>query len=323
MGNMFQIGNQSNVDAARVGFHAAFLEQLEDMSADEIAILSREVASTTTLEEWEWLGDLPGFTEWKGDRVLSEIDAFKLQVRNRDWSNGLRLHQNQIDDDKLGLFPIGVQELARVARQHRYDIMVEHLVNGFDGLAYPDSGNGLAYDGAFFFSDVHSSGGGPNQSNKMTAALSGTALSSARQKLRAMKTADGKRKLKLKGTHLVVGPKNEELGEKLTTHDYLPTASGNTTEKNIHKGKYQLVVSEILDDDYDDYWFLADLSRGFRPLIFQLRQDIQTSSLVGSRGGSNDSIPRFQRGELWFGAEARYAMAYFAWQTIVGSTGAV
>jgi phage major head subunit gpT-like protein len=319
MGNMFNIGNQADLDAARVGFHSAFMSALETSEPDPCEILYREVQSTTALEEWQWLGDLPGFTEWKGDRVLSEIDAFNLQIRNRPWSNGLRLHQDQLKDDKLGLFAPAVQDLARVARQHRSDLMVQALLNGFAGSAFPEAGNGLAYDGAFFFSDSHQTGGGVTQSNKMSSALSASALSTARQKLRNMTTADGKRKLKLKGTHLIVGPKLEETAEKLLANDLVPNSAGTATESNIHKGKYKLIVSPLIDDDQDDYWFLADLSAVYRPMIFQLREDISTSAVVGNQGGSNDSVPRFQRGELWFGAEARYNVAYFAWQTIIGS----
>lgn len=320
MGNIFQISNQSNIDAARVGFHVGFLSQLEETAPDPVEATARVVPSTTALEQWEWLGDLPGFTEWKGDRVLSEIDAFKMVVANRDWANGLRLHENHIADDRLGLFGDTTGELARVARAHRGTLMAQSLLNGFNGVAFPDAGNGLAYDGAFFFSDSHSTGGGPAQSNKMTAVLGATGLSLARQKLREMRTADGARSLNVRPTHLVVGPKNEETAEKLMKNDTVPNAAGTASESNIHKGKYQIIVSPELVDDYDDYWFLGDLSRNIRPLIFQLRQEITPESVAPM--GGQATVPSFQRGELWFGARARYATAYFAWQLIVGSTGA-
>ena len=150
--------------------------------------------------------------------------------------------------------------------------------------------------------------------------LSGAGLSTARQKLREMRTADGARSLNVRPTHLIVGPKNEEAAEKLMKNDMVPNAAGTASESNIHKGKYQIIVSPELVDDYDDYWFLGDLSRNIRPLIFQLRQEITPES-VAPQGGQA-TVPSFQRGELWFGARARYATAYFAWQLIVGSTGA-
>jgi len=147
-GNMFQIGNQINLEAARVGFHAAFMQQLEAMGDDAINALFAEVPSTGSLEEWDWLGDLPGFEEWKGDRKLGDVSAFKMQIANRDWSNGLRVHQNNFKDDKLGLFPIRVQGLAQKAKRHRSDLMVRMMLNGFAGNVFPDTGNGLGCCGS-------------------------------------------------------------------------------------------------------------------------------------------------------------------------------
>lgn len=317
MGNIFNIANQVNLEAARVGFHVAFLESLEAMGPDALEILFTEVQSSTSLEEWEWLGDLPGFEEWKGDRKLGDLDAHKLRVENRDWASGIRVHQNQFKDDKLGLFRPKVAALAQQARRHRSDLMVKALLNGFAGNVYPEAGNGLGYDGAFFFSDAHTSSGGPAQSNKLTVALSASGLESAELKLKTMKSADGKNPLDLRGTHIICGPKNEPVARKLIENELV--AVGGQMESNIHRNRYQLLVSPRITGDQDDYWFLADLSAPIRPMLFQLREDISTSAITGNQGGEGDSVPRFQRGELWFGAEARYNVAYFAWQTIIGS----
>jgi len=313
-GNIFNIANQVDLAAARVGFHAAFLSQLEAVGPDPLEILYTEVPSTTSIEEWNWLGDLPGFEEWDGDRKMGELDAYKLRVENRDWAKGIRVHQNQFKDDKLGLFGPRVAGLAQKARRHRCDLMVKALLNGFAGNVYPEAGDGLAYDGAFFFSDSHASG-----SNKLTDALSATALETAEKKLKSMTTIDGADPLELEGTHLIVGPKLEATARKLIESEHVPNSGGTATESNIHRGRYKLLVSRRIKGDQDDYWFLADLSAPIRPMLFQLREDISTSAIVGNQGGEGDSVPRFSRGEYWFGAEARYNVAYFAFQAIVGA----
>src|SRR4051812_6577697 len=105
---MMNIANQANLDAARVGFHAAFLEQLGLVNSLPLEAVLAEVQSTTSVEEWEWLSDFPGFTEWVGDRQLDVMKAFKMRIANKDWSSGLRVHQNQFKDDKIGLFPINI-----------------------------------------------------------------------------------------------------------------------------------------------------------------------------------------------------------------------
>jgi phage major head subunit gpT-like protein len=318
-GNMFQIGNQVNLEAARVGFHAAFMSKLEATGPDGLEALYAEVPSGNSIEEHNWLGDLPGFEEWKGDRKLSEFDAFKLRVVNRDWANGIRVHQNNFKDDKLGLFGVQVAMLAQKARRHRADLCVKAMLNGFTGNAFPEAGNGLAYDGALFFSNSHSSSGGPAQSNKLTTALSAASLETAEQMLGEMKTADGKDPLDLQGTHIICGPKLRAPATKLVTSELVPSAAGTASESNIHRGKYEVIVSRRITGAYDDYWFLADLSAPIRPMIFQLREDISSSAIMGGQGGAGDSVPRFKAGEYWFGAEARYNVAHFAWQTIIGS----
>jgi len=319
-GNMFQISNQINLEAARVGFHAAFMQQLEAMGDDPINALYAEVPSTGSLEEWDWLGDLPGFEEWKGDRKLGDVSAFKMQIANRDWSNGLRVHQNNFKDDRLGLFPIRVQGLAQKAKRHRSDLMVRMMLNGFAGNVFPDTGNGLAYDGAFLFSASHASDGGPPQSNYLGALpLTFASLEAAETRLKSMNTADGKDPLELGGTHLIVGPALEFVAKRLMGAEIVANAAGTAADTNIHRNQYEVIVSRRIKGAQANHWFLSDLSQPIKPFIFQLREEISTSAIIGNQGGDGDSVPRFQRGEYWFGAEARYNVGAFAWQTIVGS----
>jgi phage major head subunit gpT-like protein len=319
-GNLFQISNQVNLEAARVAFHAAFLQQLEAMGDDPLNALFMEVASSASVEEWDWLGDIPGFEEWKGDRKLGDVSAFKLQIVNKDWASGFRIHQNNFKDDRLGLFPPRIAGLAQKAKRHRFDLMVKLLLNGFAGNVFPEVGNGLAYDGAFLFSDSHATDGGPPQSNKLNAAaLTIASLELAETKLKNMTTADGKDPLELGGTHLVVGPALEWTAKKLMGAELIANAAGTAADTNVHRNQYEVIVSRRIRGAQANHWFLADLSQPIKPFMFQLREEISTSAMIGNQGGQNDSEPRFKRGELWFGAEARYNVGAFAWQTIIGS----
>lgn len=311
---LMNIANQGNLEAARIGFHAAFLEQLGLVNTMPLEQVLLGVPSSTSLEEWEWLSDLPGFQEWSGDRVLDVMKAFKMRVANKDWSSGIRLHQNQFKDDKLGLFAPAIAGLAEAARQHRADLAIQLLINGFAGNAYPDVGNGLAWDGKFFFDATRVTG-----SNKLTAALDAAGLNAAQLLLESQTNYAGTRKLRINGTHLIVGPKLRPVAEKLMLSEYLPNAAGTASESNYFKGRYQIIVDPWLAGAYDDYWFLADLSKSWKPCLFQMREEISTSAILGNQGGSGDSVPRFQRGELWFGAEARYNVAYLEPRLIVGS----
>lgn len=308
-------GPAADLEAARIGFHSAFLATLATIDTDPLQQLFAEVRSTTQIEEWKWLGDVPGFTEWKGDRKLGQMDQFKMRLENKDWSNGIRVHHNELADDNTGMLQIGVQGLAREARLHRVDLAVQMLLNGFTGTAFPDVGNGLSYDGALFFSDSHQMPGySAVQSNKMTLHLDaeGAAIEAATIKLGSMRSYDGKKTLSLGGTTLIVGPSNQFVAERLMAAEYL--ANGAT---NIHRNRYKVLVSPRLVDAFASYWFLADLSAPVKPLLFQLREDITTSAVT-----DEGSFPVFNRREYWFGAQARYNVGPFEPRTIVGSTGA-
>ncbi len=304
------IANAGELDAAKIGFHAAFLQALEQKIDDPLSLLYTTVPSSKKLEQHNWMGDLPVFEEWLADRKLGGLEAFKLDIQNKKWSNGLRVKNDDFKDDALGLLGPQVQGLGMKARRHRWDLMVKFLVNGFAGDAYPEVGNGLAYDGAFFFSDSHRGG----NDNKMTIALDATGLHAAELLLGSMTTYDGIDPVDVRGTHLVVGPKLRVVAEKLMKQERL--ANG---EDNIDKGKYELVVTNRLRGTYDDYWFLADLSSPIKPLLFQMREEISISAIMGGQGTQNDSPVRFMTDEVWFGAEARYNVAYFEFRTIVGS----
>ncbi len=305
------IVNAGELDAAKIGFHVALLQQLEQKTDDPIQELYTTVPSSKKLEEHNWMGDLPAFEEWIGDRKMSGLEAFKLRVQNKKWANGLRIKNDDFKDDSLGLLGPQVQGLGMKARRHRWDIMIKLLVNGFDGLAYPDVGNGLGYDGAFFFSDAGHRGG---NDNRLAVALDAAGLNAAELLLESMTTYDGADPLDIHGTHIIVGPKLRAQAEKLLTQERL--ASG---EDNYHRGKYKLIVTNRLRGTYDDYWFLTDLSSPIKPCLFQMREEISVSAVLGNQGSQQDSAPRFINDEVWFGAEARYNVAYFEHRTIVGS----
>lgn len=311
------IADRDKYASAQIGFHVAFMVALEAMGEDPLMILANEVPSDTAVEEHNWIGDLPGFEEWVDDRKLATLGAHKITIRNKDWANGVVVHRNEINDDKLGLVMPRINGLAQKASRHRGDLMVKSLLNGFDGTAYSTISDGLAFDGSFFFATDHSSEGGPAQTNKLTAALSESALESAEQTLNELTTYDGKDPLDMTGTHLIVGPKLRPVAEKLLRSSILVNSAGTAAGTNIIQGRYNLVVSPRIRGDYDDYWFLGDLSKPVKPFIFQNREPITTIAQVDW-----ECEDMFKRGQMNFGAQARYNIGAFAWQTMVGSTGA-
>lgn len=298
-----------------VGVTLHFMETLEAMGEDPLMIFAEEMPSTAAVEEHFFLGDVPQFEEWKADRIMQTLMAHKFRIENKDWASGIPIHRNEISDDQMGKVRPRIAGLARRAARHKGDYMVKCLINGFTGTAYPETGDGLAFDGSLFFADDHALEGGPAQSNKLTSALSDTSLEAAELKLGELKTWDGKDPLDMTGTHLVVGKKLEKTALTLVGAATLINAGGTASGSNPYfLGKYQVVVSPRLTGAFDDYWFLADLGKPTKPFIFQDREPITTAAQT-----SWETSSMFKRGQMNFGAQARYGIGPWDWRTIVGS----
>lgn len=300
---------QNSVITFSVLFHGA----LDEVPSDPIEDIAMVVPSDTDTEEHGWLGTVPGFTEWVGDRKLGTLRAEGMQLKNRDWANGIRVGRNTILDDKLGLVRPRIQMLAIKARQHRPQHMVEVLANGFDG-ANPKIGTGLSYDGAFLISDSHREGDGKPQSNLGTRPLDHASYATARVAMQTLVDEQGD-PLYVQPSHLLVGPENEQVGREILESDL--RIVGGVATRNVQRGTAELLVSPRLVGPWAKYWFVLDLTKPVKPLILQMRQEIEFHALEDMQ-----SDAAFMRKEHKYGADARYAVGSGLWQMVYGSKGA-
>ena len=124
------IAERAKYANAEIGFHIGFFESLVESPDEPVMGVSREVPSSTALEEYPWIGDLPGFEEWKQDRSMQGMERKKISISNKDWASGVPIHKNEIADDKLGLAMDRIRGLAGKAKHHRADMLVKYLLNG-------------------------------------------------------------------------------------------------------------------------------------------------------------------------------------------------
>lgn len=311
------IANHDLYAATMVGLQEVFQQDLAAMGPDPLRQLAVEVKSAGSGEQYMGLGDVPGMREWLGDRVLGSLNNMQWSIANRDFSSGIEIHKNAIADDKLGLIRPRINTLAAKASRHAGDLMAKYLIQGFSGSAYAvdEAGDGLSWDGALFFSDAHAWDGSAAMSNKMTAALTEANLEAADLKLQSFSSWDGKDPLDIQGTHLFVGPKLYATAVKLIGSELLANAAGTAAPSNAFlRNRYTIVRVPRLIGAYDDYWFLADLSKGGKPFIFQNREEVSTWTQVDT---TNEAM--FMRGNIRFGAQARYGIGYYDWRLVVGS----
>lgn len=308
--------NQDKIAATMIAFNTRFNTEFSSFmdSADMAAWMSlaTPIPSTTRVEQHNWLGTVPAFKEWTNRREIKKLGNYNFQVTNKKWANGLEVDQDDIDDDRLGLYEPKIRDLSRAAGIHRVNLLVDFLIKGFATTTY-----GAAYDGQAYFSTAHVDGDGPTQSNKITASLDDSgAYDSAVRTMMDIKDENNE-PAGFRPTHLLVGTKNRATANQLLKADRLASGASNTNFNDTQL----LISSKITGALVEDYWFLLDLSRGIKPLILQLRRDVAFRQVGTMQQAGMNSMEQFMTDKTYFGCDARYNAAYGLWQCAIGSDG--
>lgn len=136
---------RSSLNAVFQGFKATYQEAFTAVPADYERI-AMVIPSSTTSEQYGWLGQVPGFREWLGDRVVQNIETHDFTIKNKDYENTVGVDRNAIEDDRVGVYGPIMAELGRNAAAHPNELVFALLKTGFSGLSY---------DGKPFFATDH------------------------------------------------------------------------------------------------------------------------------------------------------------------------
>ncbi|HEC80447.1 MAG TPA: head protein [Firmicutes bacterium] len=257
------------------------------------------VPSTRDREVYAWLGNLPRMSEWVDERIPKGLLEHEFTIVNKNWELSIAIDRNALEDDQYGQIKARVSQMGEEAARHIDELVFSLLADGF---------NLPCYDGQNFFDDEHQEGKSPVQSNKGTVALSVDSYADARAKM--MRLVDDQNKpMGIVPDTIVVPPELEETARLIIASDYYP--SGSSMAANPWKNSAELIVTPYLTGTQN--WFLLCTSRAVKPLILQMRKEVEFNALEGS------SERGFFRREYVYGAEARYNVGYGMWQFAYGS----
>lgn len=264
--------------------------------------IATEVPSSTGKESYKWLGKLPRLREWIDDRVIQNLTAHEYTISNKDWEMTIGIDRNDIEDDTIGVYNPLFQEMGNAAALHPDDIVFPLLHGGFTQKCY---------DGKAFFATDHKAGkdGKTPTSNKSTYKLSPESYNAARVAMQSVPGEDDKM-LRIMPNLLVVSPQNEGMGKMILEAEKL---NDNT---NPYRGTAELLVVPELGD-YPGEWFLLDVSRPIKPIIYQKRK---APKLVKKDAETDDNV--FNKKTFEYGVDCRDNAGYSFWQLAHGSTGA-
>ncbi len=137
--------NSTNLNSLFNGFSTAFNEGFKGAKSSyrDVAMVIPSVGSDET---YGWLGQLPRFREWIGDRVIHSLAAHTYTIANKKFEQTISVDRDKVEDDKYGLFAPLFTELGRSAASFPDELVFDLLASGFSQTCY---------DGQYFFDTDH------------------------------------------------------------------------------------------------------------------------------------------------------------------------
>lgn len=137
--------NTGNLKTLYTGFKTSFMGGL-GMAGSQYEAIATVVPSTTSTEEYGWLGQIPGMREWIGERVIHGLESHDYSIKNKPFELTVGVPRTAIEDDKYGVYNPMMQEMGRAAGAHPDELTFGLLKKG-DTVK--------CYDGKPFFAANH------------------------------------------------------------------------------------------------------------------------------------------------------------------------
>lgn len=289
--------NGQALAALNVSFQALFMRGMSQ-KAPKYPRIATEVPSSTSEENYGWLGQLPGMEEWIGERTIKNLEGYTYTIRNRTFESTISIDREVLEDDRYGIYRPQIEMMGAAAATAPDDTVFEALQDGFVKKCY---------DGKPFFSQDHACGG-QIYSNMTQKKLSQESFLEARASIMSYRGDKGK-SLRLVPDLLIVPPALEAKAREILEADII-NGTSNTT-----KGLAKLEVVQELSGD-PDAWYLLVTTESMKPLILQMRRKPKFTSLT-----KEDDPNVFLQKKYLYGTDGRWNAGYGFWQMAYGSTG--
>lgn len=139
------IVNRANLNDMFRGFQLLFGDAFATAES-QYTNVAMTVPSSTSEEKYAWLGKMPRFREWVGDRVFNSLKSSDFTIKNKKWENSVEVERTDIEDDKFGIYGPLLQMLGSEAKTHPDELVFSLMASGFANICY---------DGQYFFDVDH------------------------------------------------------------------------------------------------------------------------------------------------------------------------
>jgi phage major head subunit gpT-like protein len=293
------------------------LKDLYDIGFRESSVLWPQIAervpSSTEMNTYSWMADMPGFREWIGPRVFHNIASRTYAIVNRDWENSFEVSRNKIEDDQYGIYGKRSQLLGRNAR-----LLWDDLVFG----ALQAGTTAVGYDGQYFFDTDHpvnmdDSAAGTYANNFPSTDLTNGNLTTLITTMMSYQSESG-RGMDLVPNILLVPPQLAQKGHAALAPIYPASnvAMPNPLADGTFGTQMKMIVAPRLKNQPTVYYVLA--TQVFKPIVLQVRKEPE---FVQRTNPESDNV--FHRKIFEYGADARGAAGYgLPFTAIRGNTAA-
>lgn len=292
----------------RAGYGEAFAAASSQTNWQAVAT---EEMTNTVVESMDWIGDLPNWREWVGDKVIHALRAYGYSLELKEFETTIAVKRRDLEADRLGIYARKARSAGELTAYYPQERVFDLWNNGFTGLCY---------DGKAYFATDHpqylKSGAKGTFSNKITKALSAAtqaasiaSLGAAVALMDAMKNEQG-RPIRIRDIKLVVPSALKDVANILYTSERLADGSAN-----LYQGQYPVEVVQDLTST--TAWYLAGTAGGLKAAAHIVRKR-PTPVEVTDPEDSHVMLT----GDFLFGLEADSVAGWTLPQLAVGSTGA-
>lgn len=121
--------------------------------------IAMKADSTSQLEKYGWLGNVPKMIEWVGPRLAKAMLEKEYILRNKLYQNTMTIFDNDLNRDKIGILKQRIAELPLTATENWEDQLTAAILAGAATKCY---------DGQYFFDTDHSEGDSGTLKNVLT-----------------------------------------------------------------------------------------------------------------------------------------------------------
>jgi len=229
--------------------------------------LATEVPSGAKSNIYGWVAQSTLMREWIGARQAVNLSEHSYTLINKSYEATIELDRDEIEDDNLGLFSaVTIPQLAQASKKHT-DQLIKTMLQS-NANAGP-----TCFDGGSFFNDAHptyDSAGTTYDNNFAGTALSAANFNTVWSTMSAYTGEDGQ-PLGVSPNLLIIPPQLKRTALEILNASLVANAAGTAGVENVLKGWADVLVIEELANQATR-WYLADVSKPLKPIIYQNRR---------------------------------------------------